>query len=272
VSVTCLSPPSLCATILHASHERSSWSSPFFSSTILQNFTCISRVLSEESNFQCHRKKCSKYHFISFFLKFKSIWLAQITFLLSAAFAMAILDLTSRVPLVSLLSCYENNLTFHILQYIFIWRCLYWGWLPEIHITLLFPHIHFHSLAAFSFINLLIVNVVEWRELGSHRIRKRIFHFILFYSVLFCFIYFILFYSILFCSILFYSVLFYLFYFILLNYDSCLNLILKCGLRVSSSWSPLLLVSDPLVGTSTHLVAPVSVCFCWLRWTHMLWM
>jgi len=34
---------------------------------------------------------------------------------------------------------------------------------------------------------------------------------------------------------------------------------------------PLLLGSAPLVSTTTHLVAPISVCPNWLRWTHMLW-
>jgi hypothetical protein len=44
----------LFVTLLHFSHDRSNWSSPFFSTTTIQNFPGISDLLSEVSNSQHH--------------------------------------------------------------------------------------------------------------------------------------------------------------------------------------------------------------------------
>jgi len=52
----------LYVTLLHFSHDRSSWSSPSFSSTTFQNFPGISHLRPEVSKFHHHtklRSKCS---------------------------------------------------------------------------------------------------------------------------------------------------------------------------------------------------------------------
>jgi len=51
---------SLTITFLHFSRNRSSWSSPSFSTTTFLNFPGFSDLLSEVSSFQHHTKLCSK--------------------------------------------------------------------------------------------------------------------------------------------------------------------------------------------------------------------
>jgi hypothetical protein len=55
-----LSSFTLYVTLLHFSHDRSNWSSPFFSSTTFQNFPDTSDLLSEVFKFQHHTKLRSK--------------------------------------------------------------------------------------------------------------------------------------------------------------------------------------------------------------------
>ena len=54
------SPPWLCVTLPHFSHDLSNWSSPSFSSTIFQNFPRIADLLYEVSKIQLHTMLCSK--------------------------------------------------------------------------------------------------------------------------------------------------------------------------------------------------------------------
>jgi len=69
--------------ILHFLHDRSNWSSPFFSSTTFQNFSCISDIFSEVSNFQHLKKLCcmcsnllhSSWYLVPFsWWKYSSLW------------------------------------------------------------------------------------------------------------------------------------------------------------------------------------------------------
>ena len=87
-------------------------------------------------------------HFISFFLKFKSnLLVKRVFFLLNAAFAMAILDLISRVHLQSFINKLPKYLKHSTFSSCF-WSiiivtgngCL------EILITFVFFHIHFHAI------------------------------------------------------------------------------------------------------------------------------
>jgi hypothetical protein len=52
------SPSWLFVILRHFSQDRSNWSSPSLSSTTFQNFTGISDLLSEVSNFQHHTYNC----------------------------------------------------------------------------------------------------------------------------------------------------------------------------------------------------------------------
>jgi len=54
------SPPWFYVILLHFSPGRSNWYSPSFSSTTFQNFTGISDLLFEVSEFQHHTQLCSK--------------------------------------------------------------------------------------------------------------------------------------------------------------------------------------------------------------------
>ena len=56
--------PWLLVTLLHFSHDRSSWSSPSFCSTTFQNFPDISDPLSGVFMFQHHAEQCSKYRIL----------------------------------------------------------------------------------------------------------------------------------------------------------------------------------------------------------------
>jgi len=89
-------------------------------------------------------------HYINFFLKFKCNLLVKRVFsLLNAAFAMTILDLTSRVrqaPLVILLHKIFEIL--HIFRLILIYHYLYCGRLPLYSYYRRFSHIHFYSTAS----------------------------------------------------------------------------------------------------------------------------
>jgi hypothetical protein len=74
---------------------------PSFSSTTLQNSPDISDLIFEVSKFQHHTKLCSKCS-ISPVSSFKlNLLVKRVFFLLNAAFAMKILNLISRVHLVS---------------------------------------------------------------------------------------------------------------------------------------------------------------------------
>ena len=93
-------PPCLNVILLHYSHERSNISSPSFSSTTFQNFPGTSDVLSEVSKFQHHTKLCIKRSTaVVSSLKTEVQFTGENVFLLNAAFATAILYLTSRVHL-----------------------------------------------------------------------------------------------------------------------------------------------------------------------------
>jgi hypothetical protein len=96
--------------LLPFSYDRSKCTSPSFSSNKLQIFSDTSDLLSEMSNFQHHTFLRSQSSILlDFFLKFKPNSLVRRpSYLLNAAFAMTILDLTSRVHLGSLLSGYPN--------------------------------------------------------------------------------------------------------------------------------------------------------------------